>query len=183
MAAHEITCYRVPVFSIPSLFTSGVMPYLPYSKQSKMKKRGCITAKLVASMLAKAGMTHLITLDLYMKEIQGFFDFPVDNLRASPFLIQYIQENVSYISTVITWVSLSPNFVSNKYQIFTMPIKEAFFVSFFNSISDVHPWSLAKFSTVFENPHRLVCKFFPVFRGVTSWSAVTVICGFQTRYF
>ena len=60
-----------------------------------MRKRGCITAKLVASMLAKAGMTHLITLDLYMKEIQGFFDFPVDNLRASPFLIQYIQENVS----------------------------------------------------------------------------------------
>lgn len=27
-----------------------------------------------------------------MKEVQGFFDIPVDNLRASPFLLQYIQE-------------------------------------------------------------------------------------------
>ena len=73
----------------------GVVPFLPYSKQSKMRKRGCITAKLLASMMAKAGMSHLITMDLYMKELQGFFDFPVDNLRCSPFLIQYIKENVS----------------------------------------------------------------------------------------
>lgn len=33
-------------------------------------------------------------MDLHQKEIQGFFTFPVDNLRASPFLIQYIQEEV-----------------------------------------------------------------------------------------
>lgn len=33
-------------------------------------------------------------MDLHQKEIQGFFGFPVDNLRASPFLIQYIQEEV-----------------------------------------------------------------------------------------
>ena len=72
----------------------GVIPFLPYSKQSKMRKRGCITAKLLASMLSKAGMSHLITMDLYVKELQGFFDFPVDNMRCSPFLIQYIKENV-----------------------------------------------------------------------------------------
>lgn len=41
-----------------------------------------------------AGLTHIITMDLHQKEIQGFFSFPVDNLRASPFLIQYIQEEV-----------------------------------------------------------------------------------------
>lgn len=39
-------------------------------------------------------MTHLITMDLHQKEIQGFFDMPVDNLRASAFLIDYIQHNV-----------------------------------------------------------------------------------------
>lgn len=33
-------------------------------------------------------------MDLHQKEIQGFFNFPIDNLRASPFLIQYIQEEV-----------------------------------------------------------------------------------------
>lgn len=44
----------------------------------------------------KAGLTHVITMDLHQKEIQGFFDCPVDNLRASPFLLQYIQESVSF---------------------------------------------------------------------------------------
>lgn len=102
----------------------GVIPYFPYSKQCKMRKRGSIVCKLLASMLAKAGknskkenlnlwfvqrifiwvwlfdvfysegLTHIITMDLHQKEIQGFFSFPVDNLRASPFLIQYIQEEV-----------------------------------------------------------------------------------------
>ncbi|CAF1219141.1 unnamed protein product [Adineta steineri] len=72
----------------------GVLPYLPYSKQSKQKKRGCITMKLVAKMLVKAGLTHLITVDLHQKEIQGFFDIPVDNLRASSFLVDYIQEQI-----------------------------------------------------------------------------------------
>ncbi|CAF0801752.1 unnamed protein product [Brachionus calyciflorus] len=79
-----------------------VIPYLPYSKQSKMKKRGCIVSKLIAKMLTKAGMTHLITIDLHQKEIQGFFDMPVDNLRAAPFLINYIEHRIpDYRNAVI----------------------------------------------------------------------------------
>lgn len=46
-------------------------------------------------MMCTSGLTHIITMDLHQKEIQGFFDIPVDNLRASPFLLQYIQESVS----------------------------------------------------------------------------------------
>eukprot|EP00116_Pleurobrachia_bachei_P018945 sb/3479207/ len=33
-------------------------------------------------------------MDLHHKEIQAFFDCSVDNLRASPFIIQYILDNV-----------------------------------------------------------------------------------------
>ena len=33
----------------------GVVPYLPYSKQSKMRNRGAIPAKLIATMLCSAG--------------------------------------------------------------------------------------------------------------------------------
>ncbi|XP_067127611.1 phosphoribosyl pyrophosphate synthase-associated protein 2 isoform X1 [Centruroides vittatus] len=80
----------------------GVIPYLPYSKQSKMRKRGCIVSKLLAKMMGKAGFTHIITMDLHQKEVQGFFDLPVDNLRASPFLLQYIQECIpDYRNAVI----------------------------------------------------------------------------------
>ena len=47
-------------------------------------------------------------MDLHQKEIQGFFNFPVDNLRASPFLLQYIQEEIpNYRNAVI--VAKSPD--------------------------------------------------------------------------
>lgn len=87
-----IMCYACKTSCARNII--GVIPYLPYSKQSKMKKRGCIVSKLIAKMLVKSGMTHLITMDLHQKEIQGFFDIPVDNLRASPFLINYIQHKI-----------------------------------------------------------------------------------------
>lgn len=52
--------------------------------------------------MCKSGLNHVITMDLHQKEIQGFFDCPVDNLRASPFLLQYIQENIpDYRNSVI----------------------------------------------------------------------------------
>ena len=60
-----------------------------------MRRRGNISLKLVAQMLVKAGFNHIITVDLHSKESQGFFDCAIDNLRASPFLIQYIQDFVS----------------------------------------------------------------------------------------
>lgn len=50
--------------------------------------------ELVILCFKISGLTHIITMDLHQKEIQGFFSFPVDNLRASPFLLQYIQEEV-----------------------------------------------------------------------------------------
>lgn len=33
----------------------GVIPYLPYSKQSKMRKRGSVVCKVMATMLGKSG--------------------------------------------------------------------------------------------------------------------------------
>uniref|UniRef100_A0AC34QYC5 Ribose-phosphate pyrophosphokinase N-terminal domain-containing protein n=1 Tax=Panagrolaimus sp. JU765 TaxID=591449 RepID=A0AC34QYC5_9BILA len=98
-----------------------VMPYLPYSKQCRMLRRGAIAMKLqcrmlrrgaiamklVADMICKAGASRLISLDLYKKEIQGFFSIPVDNLRASPFLLQYIRDEIpDYRNAVI--VAKSP---------------------------------------------------------------------------
>lgn len=65
----------------------GVMPYLPYSRQCKMRKRGAIVAKLMAQNLSKSGFCHFITVDLHQKEIQGFFECTIDNLRASPYLL------------------------------------------------------------------------------------------------
>nr|XP_011452377.2 phosphoribosyl pyrophosphate synthase-associated protein 2 [Crassostrea gigas] len=88
----------------------GVIPYLPYSKQSKMRKRGSVVCKVMATMLGKSGLTHIITMDLHQKEIQGFFDIPVENLRASPFLIDYIERLIpDYRNAII--VARNPNSV------------------------------------------------------------------------
>lgn len=93
-------CYALKTASSRKVI--GVVPYLPYSKQSKMRNRGAIPAKLLASLLCRAGMDHMLTMDLHSKEVQGFYDCPVDNLRASPFLIQYIQDRIpNYVEAVI----------------------------------------------------------------------------------
>ena len=47
----------------------GVIPYLPYGKQSKMRKRGAIVGKLLAKMICRAGFTHIITVDMHHKEV------------------------------------------------------------------------------------------------------------------
>ena len=36
-------------------------------------------------------------MDLHHKEIHGFFDMTLDNLRASPCLLSYIKEHVSAV--------------------------------------------------------------------------------------
>ena len=40
----------------------AVIPYLPYSKQSQMRKRGSIVAKLLATMLCKSGKNFKFVL-------------------------------------------------------------------------------------------------------------------------
>ena len=62
-----------------------------------MRRRGNINLKLVAQMLVKGGFDHIITVDLHSKESLGFFDCAIDNVRASPFLIQYISEAVGKV--------------------------------------------------------------------------------------
>ncbi|KAF8951460.1 hypothetical protein CPC16_007245 [Podila verticillata] len=74
---------------------TAVIPYFPYSKQSKKKKhRGAIAAKLVANIMAISGVDHIITMDLHASQMQGFFNLPVDNLYAEPTIGKWIQENV-----------------------------------------------------------------------------------------
>lgn len=74
---------------------TAVIPCYPYARMDKKdKSRAPITAKLVANMLAVAGCDHVITMDLHASQIQGFFDFPVDNLYCEPLLISYIKRNI-----------------------------------------------------------------------------------------
>jgi len=73
---------------------TAVIPYFGYARQDrKVAPRVPITAKLVADLLQTAGAQRILTMDLHVGQIQGFFDVPVDNLYASPVMIPYIREN------------------------------------------------------------------------------------------
>jgi ribose-phosphate pyrophosphokinase len=68
---------------------TAVVPYFGYSRQDRRPRatRSAISAKLVANMMAGAGISRLLTVDLHADQIQGFFDIPVDNVYASPVLL------------------------------------------------------------------------------------------------
>lgn len=70
----------------------AVIPYFGWARQDrKDKPRVSIGAKLIADMLAAAGINRLITMDLHADQIQGFFDVPVDHLYASAIFTKYIE--------------------------------------------------------------------------------------------
>ena len=72
---------------------TAVIPYYGYSRQDrKVAPRTPITAKLVADLIAVAGATRVLCLDLHAGQIQGFFNVPVDNLYATPVLLEYINK-------------------------------------------------------------------------------------------
>ncbi|KAL7906671.1 5-phospho-ribosyl-1-pyrophosphate synthetase [Trichoderma velutinum] len=74
---------------------TAVLPYFPYSRQSKKKSpRGAITARMLANLLGVAGVKHVITVDLHASQMQGFFRCPVDNLHAEPIIAKWIKRNV-----------------------------------------------------------------------------------------
>jgi ribose-phosphate pyrophosphokinase len=68
---------------------TAVIPYFGYARQDRRPRamRVPITAKLVANMIASAGVDRLLTVDLHADQITGFFDIPVDNVYASPVLL------------------------------------------------------------------------------------------------
>jgi ribose-phosphate pyrophosphokinase len=69
---------------------TAVLPYYGYARQDrKDKPRVPISAKLVASLMERAGADRILTVDLHAAPIQGFFDVPVDHLFAMPVLIDH----------------------------------------------------------------------------------------------
>jgi len=67
-----------------------VLPYFGYARQDRIaSSREPLTAKLVANMLVKAGVSRVLTLDLHAVQVQGFFDIPVDNLYTVPLFAKH----------------------------------------------------------------------------------------------
>ncbi|PIE43813.1 MAG: ribose-phosphate pyrophosphokinase [Gammaproteobacteria bacterium] len=72
---------------------TAVVPYFGYARQDRRVRsnRVPISAKVVADMMTSVGIDRLLTVDLHADQIQGFFDIPVDNIYATPSMIDDIE--------------------------------------------------------------------------------------------
>ena len=68
---------------------TAAIPYMGYARQDRRPSsaRVPITAKVVANMMASAGVDRVLTMDLHSEQIQGFFDIPVDNIYSGPIML------------------------------------------------------------------------------------------------
>jgi ribose-phosphate pyrophosphokinase len=81
---------------------TAVIPYYGYARQDrKVVPRVPISAKLVADLITTAGASRMLTLDLHSGQIQGFFDIPVDNLYATPVLLQHLKKQLNHNEVTI----------------------------------------------------------------------------------
>jgi len=81
---------------------TAVIPYYGYARQDrKVQPRVPISAKLVADLITAAGINRILTMDLHAAQIQGFFNIPVDNLYASPVLLDYVRSAYHFKNLVI----------------------------------------------------------------------------------
>lgn len=70
---------------------TAVIPYYGYARQDrKVQPRVPISAKLIADLITVAGADRALTIDLHVGQIQGFFNIPVDNLFATPVMLEYL---------------------------------------------------------------------------------------------
>jgi ribose-phosphate pyrophosphokinase len=84
---------------------TAVLPYYGYARQDRRANgRTPITAKLVADLITTAGADRVLTMDLHADQIQGFFDRPVDNIYASPVLLEELRRTEKN-----GWVVVSPD--------------------------------------------------------------------------
>ena len=82
---------------------TAVVPYYGYARQDrKVAPRAPISAKLVADLITAAGAQRLLSMDLHAGQIQGFFNIPVDNLFATPVLIEYVKKNYQENTVIVS---------------------------------------------------------------------------------
>ncbi|OZB38491.1 MAG: ribose-phosphate pyrophosphokinase [Alishewanella sp. 34-51-39] len=83
---------------------TAVIPYFGYARQDRRVRsaRVPITAKVVADFLSSVGVDRVLTVDLHAEQIQGFFDVPVDNVFATPVLLDDMRKKTLEAPVVVS---------------------------------------------------------------------------------
>lgn len=74
---------------------TAVVPYLGYARSDKRHgRREPISGRMVADVIEAIGIDHVVTMDLHVPQIEGFFHIPVDSLTAIPTLCNILHEKL-----------------------------------------------------------------------------------------
>jgi ribose-phosphate pyrophosphokinase len=72
---------------------TAVIPYYAYARQErKTAGREPISARVLADVVTRSGADRVLTMDLHAPAIEGFFDIPVDHLRAVKLQAEYFRD-------------------------------------------------------------------------------------------
>ena len=93
---------------------NAIVPYFPYARSDKIDQpRVALTARLVADLIQAAGADRVISMDLHVDQIQGFFHLAFDHLKATSILASYVEKNflhgLSHDERRQEWVVVSPD--------------------------------------------------------------------------
>ena len=76
---------------------TAIIPYFGYARQDrKINKYEPITARLVADLITTAGIDEVITMDLHAKQIEGFFNIPVTDIKGLYELSKILKEKIKF---------------------------------------------------------------------------------------
>ncbi|MDO1605758.1 ribose-phosphate pyrophosphokinase [Lactobacillus sp. YT155] len=90
---------------------AAVLPYFSYTRADrKSRSREPITAKLFANLLEMTKIDRVIAMDMHADQIQGFFDMPVDHLKAMPLFERYFHDKEANSDVVV----VAPSHSSSK---------------------------------------------------------------------
>lgn len=73
----------------------AIMPYFGYARSDRRDgRRTPIMASLAAEVIERAGVDHVVTIDVHTPALEGFFRIPVDNLTALNLLAAALHSRV-----------------------------------------------------------------------------------------
>lgn len=91
-------CRRAAASSI-----TWIAPYFGYARSDKRRDgRTPIMGRLVADFAERAGIDHLIAVDLHSQQVEGFFHIPVENLSAVPAIADALKPHLEPESVIVS---------------------------------------------------------------------------------
>ena len=83
---------------------TAVIPYFGYCRQDRRAHyaRVPISAKVVANMISSVRADRALIVDLHADQIQGFFNFPIDNIYASPVLLNDVNKHYAGDKVIVS---------------------------------------------------------------------------------